>query len=352
MSSDSDAAAEERRKRAQARKDKIASRGADRLAKITGAARGDGEAGERFGTGGQQCERVVLSAASSDTDPDMETDSHKLRYAMSRSQSPSVARCDIVCCIQASTRTSFCAARPLRRPSGRGHILFYGFADPTRRRRRRLRSLRCWRWWVPLDQRRWIDARHAPGSSRRRRRRSRWSITLSRRVRSDVWWWCKRRSRSRCIQGGTSKKADVDGSATTVGPPDQHGLAGILGSLCSRASHPTRLRRPLVELPLAQGLFQHEPDRLERLGRAGTWETGSPRFQRLLQGCRECMGGFGERCGYRGESRSSSPVQILLVPLFRPDMTWLPSALSATALPLPHARAHAPRGSDSHIQGA
>jgi hypothetical protein len=47
-----DAAAEERRKRAQARKDKIAGRGADRLAKITGAAKGEGGEGERFGTGG------------------------------------------------------------------------------------------------------------------------------------------------------------------------------------------------------------------------------------------------------------------------------------------------------------
>lgn len=46
-----DAAAEERRKKAQARKEKLASRGADRLAKITGAAKGEGEA-PRFGTGG------------------------------------------------------------------------------------------------------------------------------------------------------------------------------------------------------------------------------------------------------------------------------------------------------------
>lgn len=48
---DDAAAAEERRRKAQARKDKIAGRGADRLARITGAAKGDG-AGERFGTGG------------------------------------------------------------------------------------------------------------------------------------------------------------------------------------------------------------------------------------------------------------------------------------------------------------
>jgi len=47
-----DSAAEERRKRAQARKDKISSRGADRLAKITGAAKGEGASAERFGTGG------------------------------------------------------------------------------------------------------------------------------------------------------------------------------------------------------------------------------------------------------------------------------------------------------------
>lgn len=48
-----DAAAAERRKRAEARQAKIASRGADRLAKITGAAKGD-DASERFGTGGQR----------------------------------------------------------------------------------------------------------------------------------------------------------------------------------------------------------------------------------------------------------------------------------------------------------
>lgn len=52
MSAAEDSAAEERRKRAQARKDKISSRGADRLAKITGAAKGEGAASERFGTGG------------------------------------------------------------------------------------------------------------------------------------------------------------------------------------------------------------------------------------------------------------------------------------------------------------
>ena len=48
---DDAAAAEERRKKAQARKEKLAARGADRLAKITGAAKGEGEA-PRFGTGG------------------------------------------------------------------------------------------------------------------------------------------------------------------------------------------------------------------------------------------------------------------------------------------------------------
>ena len=47
-----EAAAEERRRRAQARKDKISAKGKDRLAKITGAAKGEGEGGERFGTGG------------------------------------------------------------------------------------------------------------------------------------------------------------------------------------------------------------------------------------------------------------------------------------------------------------
>jgi hypothetical protein len=53
MADDAAAAAEERRKRAQARKDKIANRGADRLAKITGASKGEGsDGGERFGTGG------------------------------------------------------------------------------------------------------------------------------------------------------------------------------------------------------------------------------------------------------------------------------------------------------------
>ena len=51
MSNAESAAAEERRKRAQARKDKIAGRGADRLAKITGAAKGEGGQEERFGTG-------------------------------------------------------------------------------------------------------------------------------------------------------------------------------------------------------------------------------------------------------------------------------------------------------------
>lgn len=55
---DDAAAAEERRKKAQARKEKLASRGADRLAKITGAAKGEGEA-PRFGTGGTgECGRA------------------------------------------------------------------------------------------------------------------------------------------------------------------------------------------------------------------------------------------------------------------------------------------------------
>ena len=47
---DADAAADARRKAAEARKAKIASRGADRLAKITSTARGGDEAAERFGS--------------------------------------------------------------------------------------------------------------------------------------------------------------------------------------------------------------------------------------------------------------------------------------------------------------